>query len=366
MNHTGNDAYPYTTPEQQIQKLKGQKLTFSNEESAKRALKIWGHYNIINGYREPYLIREYGEKRYYPETTFEQILSLFLLDRGIREGVLSAMIDLEEHLRAVVADIIAEDFGTDHSVYLQDNNYRDKRVRNPQFHRNAILGKMRNTAEHSDTQPVKYYREHHGIVPPWILLKGIYFSTLVNFIRFFKAPQRVKLVRALYGNDVPDEKLDYYKDLLADTFSMCVEYRNCAAHGGRIYNYIPHSIIRSLADSELARGLPQLLHVLSLFGYDLPHKKLDSAINTALNNYCPMFPNDLELLEKAMGFHIYKENYVWLNPTTRKYHSIQHCSGNASSIRILLETAQKAGYVACKRCCKNIPSAPIISDSAIQ
>lgn len=351
MSNSTDNTFPYTTPEQQIQKLKEQKLIFSDEEAAKRALKIWGYYNIINGYREPYLIREYGQKRYYPGTTFEQIFGLFQLDHSIREGVLTAMIDLEEHLRAVVADIVAEDFGTDHHLYLQNNNYRDKFVRNPKFRRNNILANMKDTAEHADTQPIKYYREYHGIVPPWILLKGVFFATLTNFIRFFKSAQRTKLVHALYGNDVPDDELDFYKDLLADTFSMCVEYRNCAAHGGRIYNYIPKSTIRSLEGSEFAHGLPQLLHVLSLLEYDLPYKKLDSAVASALNNYCPMFPNDLELLENAMGLHIYKENQVWINPNTHKYHSIQHCSGNHTSIRIPLETAKELGYSACKKCC---------------
>ena len=113
-----DNVYDYTTTEQQIQKLKSQLLTFENEKLAAQILQTYGYYNIINGYRDPYIIREYGTKKYCPDVTFEQIFALFMLDHEIRDAVLLSMIDLEEHLRAVVADIIAEDFGSDYKKYL--------------------------------------------------------------------------------------------------------------------------------------------------------------------------------------------------------------------------------------------------------
>lgn len=345
-----DNLFPYTTLEQQILKLKSQQLTFEDEEVAKLTLKTYGYYNIINGYRDPYIIREYGHKKYCPDVTFEQIFSLFRLDHMIRDGVLLAMIDLEEHLRAVVADIIAEDFGTEHNTYLANNNYRDKYVSNPRFRRNNVLRDMRQTAETSYAQPIRYYRESHGIVPPWILLKGVYFATLVNLIRFFKAPQREKLIHALYGSNVNEQNIDEYKDILSDTLFVCLEYRNLAAHGGRIYNHIPNSTIRCLENSTLKKGLPQLLHVLSLFDYSLPYERLDTVIVRAINEYCPLYPDDLDRLERAMGLHIIAEDKVWVNEKTRKYHSNRYCSGSSNCIHKSLDEAQKLGYVPCKKC----------------
>ena len=114
-----DESYKYTTPEQQIKKLKSQNLSFKNEHIAKKILETYGYYNIINGYRDPYITRSYGEKKYTANVTFEQIYALFKLDHNIRSAVLLSMIDLEEHLRAVVSDIIAEAFGTNHKDYLQ-------------------------------------------------------------------------------------------------------------------------------------------------------------------------------------------------------------------------------------------------------
>ena len=125
------------------------------------------------------------------------------------------MIDLEEHLRAVVSDIIAEAFGTNHKDYLQKNNYRDKKVRDPYYSRENILESLTRLAENSHKEPIQYYRRKYGFVPPWILFKGAYFGTLINFIRLLKKPQRDKLVYALYGNkQVTQENIDSFKDLL--------------------------------------------------------------------------------------------------------------------------------------------------------
>ena len=347
-----DNVYDYTTTDQQIQKLKSQLLTFENENVAGTILQTYGYYNIINGYRDPYIIREYGNKKYSPDVTFEQIFALFSLDHEIRDAVLLAMIDFEEHLRAVVADIVAEDFGSDYKQYLNKNNYRDRFVSNPNFRRNKILSGMMNTAENSNTQPIKYYRDQHGVVPPWILLKGINFGTLVNFIRFFKSAQRNKLIKAIYGDSATDENLDTCKDLLSDTLFTCLEYRNLAAHGGRIYNYIPSCNLRYFENSYLKKGLPQFVASLHYIKYAQPYVRINEALIRALNEYCPKYPNDLERLEKAIGFKIIKEQYVWVNSKTRKIHMDSHCSGSNNCIKIPYHDAITQNFVPCKKCCK--------------
>ncbi len=344
-------TFEYTTIEQQIAKLKSQLLTFGDEEFAKQTLSTYGYYNIINGYRDPYLIREYDQKKYSPDVSFEQIFSLFLLDHRMRDAILLAMIDFEEHLKAVVSDIIAKDFGTDYMEYLKNENYRDKYVSNPYFRRNRILQTMRQEAETSNTQPIKYYREQHGIIPPWILLKGITFGTLVNFIRFFKREQRNQLIAALYGIEKATSYPDFLKDLLSDTLFLLLEYRNLSAHGGRIYNYIPNSRIRTLANSDLNRGLSQFLFVLREIKYQNPCRIISSHINDALTAYCSKFPNDVARLEMATGIRIETEETIYINPKTRKMHHNAHCSGCNNLREVPLTDDILKTFTPCKRCC---------------
>lgn len=349
------NEYKYTTSEEQIKKLKKQKLLFENEENAKLLLDTYGYYNIINGYRDPYIIRDYDSKMYSPGVTFEQLFSLFQFDHSIRNAVLLSMIDLEEHLRALVADIISDSFGSDHNEYLKRNNYRDKRVSDPKFSRNSVLASMEKTATRSHKQPIKYYREEHGIVPPWILMKGIYFGTLVNFIRFFKKNERTKLIKKVYGAQVNDSNIDAFKDLFSDTLFLCLEYRNLAAHGGRVYNYIPKSNIRTFNDIEMpTQGLAQLLVSLGLISYYPPTKRLNNAISRSLNAHCNLYISDIPRLEHATGLEITTEKYVWVNDKTKKYHIAQNCSGASNLVQLTYDEATAHGYTNCNRCCKNL------------
>ncbi|MCI9446598.1 MAG: Abi family protein [Lachnospiraceae bacterium] len=91
----------------------------------------------------------------------------------------------------------AKTFGTDHNHYLKRQNYRDRRVSKQRFSLDGILGTLQKNI-HSEKDPIKYYRENYGTVPPWILFKGTYFSTLVNFIRLFKARQKQEIIQKIY------------------------------------------------------------------------------------------------------------------------------------------------------------------------
>lgn len=342
--------FEYTTIEQQIQKLKKQHLIINDEERAIWALRTYGYYNIINGYRDPYITRTYNEKTYSPDVSFEQIYSLFILDRKIRNAVMFSMTDLEEHLRAVIAEIIGESFGTMHELYLSKTNYRDRKVRNHKFSRDNILDLLTDIAENSYKEPVRYYREKHHIVPPWILLKATDFGTLINYIKIFLGPQRESLVTALYDTTALQLDMDELKDLLSDTLSMCLEYRNLAAHGGRIYNYVPHSIIRKIGNASIYGGLGTLLKCLKFLSYTGPYISLDKAINNALLSYCTEYPNDISRIENALGCKIEMHTLVYINMKTKKYHADPHCSGSSNLSKVILDNAIVKDFVPCKRC----------------
>ena len=349
MNHL-----EYLSIDEQIQKLKSQHLHFKDENHARALLMEHGYYNIINGYREPYIfINEHGNKQYMDGVTFEQIYNLFIFDRTIRDAIIMSMIDFEDYLKAIAADIIGSSFGVDHNQYLNRNNYRDKNVSNPKFSRNEIIYTLAKSARHSQKEPVKHYRDKYGIVPPWILFKDTYFATLVNLLRYFKGPERDKLVKRLYGKQIISQNIDEYKDLMSDTLFMCLDYRNQSAHGGRIYNYIPKSTLRPFHGDEPQKGLPQLVYALEQLEYHAPFEQITLAISNAINHYCNSYPSEAEIkrLGDAIGFMITPHQIVWINKKTKVYHCDQHCSGSHSLEQVDFEVALQERYIPCKRCC---------------
>lgn len=84
---------PYSDINTQITKLKNKGLHFNDLDHAKNMMSIYGYYNIINTYKEPYIHIENGEKVYNAGVSFEQIFSLFTFDHTLRNSVLSSMLE---------------------------------------------------------------------------------------------------------------------------------------------------------------------------------------------------------------------------------------------------------------------------------
>ena len=267
------------------------------------------------------------------------------------------MLDLEEHIKASAADVVAQSFGTHQDDYLNIRNYRDKRRRNRKFSlRNTLITIQK--ALNSDKTPVSHYREVHGIIPRWILFKNLYFSTIINFINFFKPHEKEQMVYHLYDVDSTDLSVDNLKLIMMDTLFVCLDYRNLAAHGGRIYNYRSDCNVRlenfstDVSEDTLPKGFNQLIYILSCLKYRKPLDDLSKALNYEVNRHCSAFPEDATYLGQILNIDIKSENVVWITGTSDKFHYTPYCSGIKHPLQISEQKAIANGYIPCKRCCK--------------
>ena len=308
----------YTTIDEQLSMLKARNLIINDDDFAAEQLKKFGYYNIINSYKSPYLIEKNGKKLYKDNTSFEQIFSLFTFDHNLRNAIMSAMLALEEHIKAAAAEVIASSYGTDQNTYLQWKNYRDRKVSHSRFGLKGILETLQKNC-FSDKDPIKYYRETYGIIPPWILFKGTYFSTMINYIKVFKNKEKSQFAKLMFECSDELSNSREVKTLLSDTLSICLEYRNLAAHGGRVYNYTPNSnlgvtdfssvsTLRPLVyDLPKKRGLSLLLNLLDLFPYKQPFDIIDNALTSELNRHLNQFEQDLDFLGDTLNLIIFSE-----------------------------------------------------------
>lgn len=337
----------YSTPDEQIKHLKERNLIITDENYAREQLICYGYSNLIKSYREPYVIRSSEHKDFRSGITFEQVCSLYELDKNLRNGVIAAMLDLEEHLKAVTADVLAHSFGTHQDDYLKFKNYRDKKKRNKNFTLGKILSDL-NKALLTDKNPIKHYREAHGIVPPWILFKNAYLSTIVNLIGFLKKNEQEQVAIHLYGEDIFNQDPEHIRELMVDTLAICLEYRNLAAHGGRIYNHECTSNCRGI---EHTSSFKLLLTVLSFLKYDAPFLKLEETLNDEVNRHCRSFPEDVTYLGNILDMNIETHSIVWVTEKGNLFHINPHCSGIKTPIETEFDFAIQAGYRPCKRCC---------------
>lgn len=308
---TGTNDKVFTTFEQQIQILKDRNLKFGDEETALKALQRCGYYNIINGYKDPYVEIIDGEDHYKDGTTFEQLFSLYKFDREVRNRLMDSMLEFEENLRTAVAHTLAESFTERQAAYLDHKNFRLGKKRDGKYQLDEILIKF-NKILKDDTQPMKHYRDTYNNIPPWILLKGASFGNLVNFIKLMKTPQKERIISLIY--DMPlslVQATPQIKDLFMDTLFVCLDYRNRSAHGGRVYNFETKSTFRytpllhnqmqiTPADYRRGKGKTGLIALYNALGWidnKSPAVRLEVAINFFLEEHCNIYPDDRAYLE---------------------------------------------------------------------
>ncbi len=352
--------FHYTTSEEQIIHLKNNGLAFDDEITAKRNLDRYGYYNIINSYRGPYQTIVNGKKEYLADTTFEQIFSMFLLDHNLRNSIMASMLDLEECLRAATAEVIAKNFGLDHNLYLDFRNFTDRPSSNPKFTLRNILGTL-HTNIHSGKNPIRYYREKYDVVPPWILLKGTYFSTLVNLIKCLKHTQKQQLIHLL----VPNLKSEINPEIISlfqTTLFICLDYRNAAAHGGRIYNFhSAHADNLNITDNitthfpllqhaNIQTGIHQFVNLLSIFKNTQPMHIITATLNKQIDRHLNIYPHDINLLAENFGIHIDRRTYIFINEKTGIYHYNRTCSGISNARMVPMSAEAIMDYKPCKRC----------------
>lgn len=349
----------YTTTSDQIKKLESKHLIIKNKETAEKHLKTFGYSNLIKSYREPYVVIDEDKKVYRSGVTFDQITSLFLLDKNLRSAVFSSMLDLEEYVKACTADVIANSFGTNPDKYLQFKNYRDKKKKKKQFQLSSILNKMRNALQ-TDKNPIHHYQEAYGSVPPWILFNSMYFTTIVNFIDLLKKEEQEAIAVKLYGSIKNSISTEALRKLMMDTLFLCVDYRNISAHGGRIYN---HKSTKRLRVDEIftniknpnveINGFSRLLFLLSLLNYQNPFLRLDDTLQTELTRHCSVYPDDITYLSRTLNVNIVTTDVVYISGNSDKFHSNPHCSGMENTKEIPYEEAIKNKLTPCKRCFKD-------------
>lgn len=297
----------FTTIPQQISILKSRGLKFHSESDAEVELQRHGYYNIINGYKDNYVIKDSSGEHYKDEVYFEQIYALFNIDHDIRNGIMVAMLEVEEQLKTQLAYVIAHNFTSNYAQYSKISNYRNVHVNNKRFTLAATLAILDQTY-HSDKEPVLYNRTTYNNVPPWVLFKCVFLSTIVTLVRFLKGPQKEELFSLMF--DVPASvcKDSLFKAMCTDILAMFKEYRNVCAHGGRIYNHISTSTYTanpawfSLPSNVFpSSGIGSLVIALSLLRDQRPYDYLTRTIQTCVSAHCQQYPDDTDYIVDSMG-----------------------------------------------------------------
>lgn len=324
---------PFKTIKDQLSLLGTERhLTILNAEAAEQALRRYGYYEIINGYKTPFLVEPGNDDAgYKTNATFEHIYALYALDREIRDSLKQGLEQFEQTFKQTLAYVIAQEISDNQSKYTDVSHY-DKgeahiNPKNGKFvgtDRDRLLRKI-NKLLNSTKQPYAHYRKEHHNIPPWILVKGLMFGETIYLYKLSKNDVREKVVAKMFNLDSSMlEQIDplmNIKQAFGDILSLSLDYRNLASHSGRVYNHRSNKhalkwsnfIYRKnvidinknqFENKEMRSSVGTLLTVLSLFENKDPYSNISIWLSIHLDSYLQKYPEDKDMLENSMELKV--------------------------------------------------------------
>lgn len=226
---------PFTNIDEQIELLKSRNLTFLNESLARQSLTNYGYYEIVNGYKYFTIELDSEEEIYKDGETFEHMLALYELDKDIRKGIIEATMEIELSLRTAIGYVVAKDIGVKKEQYLNRKNYNQGKKNKRGYEIDQLIHKL-NKIYNDNSEPYKHYRETHGHIPPWILLKGTTLGNLVTMCKLLKPAQKEQVISTCLT--IPKEFItEEVKATFSEILYLVLAFRNRSAHSGRLFNY---------------------------------------------------------------------------------------------------------------------------------
>ena len=205
-----------------------------------------GYYPVVNGYKEPFInlaeTRAVGDDRFIEGTKFDDIYTLFLFDRALRETTFHFTIEME----ALFRNACIYSFANIHrgiEDYLMAENYVDKTdyiargLKDYDKDLFELQKVLRHKAKHSGRSSIKHHRETYGRVPLWVLGTDLTFGNMEHFFNLMKEGERNAVCRSIVeATGQKGGKQGYLapKQVSSD-INTIVKVRNMCAHDERLY-----------------------------------------------------------------------------------------------------------------------------------
>ena len=209
--------------DEQIEILKYKGLVINNVDYAKSVL-LRENYFFISGYRHLFM-KSSTDKVYKTGTRFEEVYSLFLFDRTLRNILFKNLLIIENNLKSISSYQLSKRYGYKEKDYLKEQNFDTNPEKKKQV--NDLIKKMKkqirsNSRENTATL---HYVSNYGYIPLWILVKVLSFGIVSEMYSVLKVEDQ-KEIASIYGVN--------YQDLLV-YLPILSNYRNLCAHEDILY-----------------------------------------------------------------------------------------------------------------------------------
>ena len=275
----------FKTLDEQVEILKNKGLVIDNVDYAKEIL-LRENYFFLNGYRHLFM-KSSDNSMYIPGTKIEELYSLFLFDRKIRNIFFKNILIVENNVKSIISYQLSKKYGYKEKDYLNPNNFVNNGAKRKQV--SDLISKMKrqiktNAVQHAATQ---HYVNNYGYIPLWVLVKVLSFGIVSELFSVLKKEDQYEIV------DLYDLDIDVFSNYLV----ILSNYRNLCAHEDIMFDnktqkYINdtkyHRILNiPMMDNEFIYGkndLYALVIILKSLLKDNEVKDMVNEIDKAISN----------------------------------------------------------------------------------
>ena len=275
----------FKTLDEQVESVKNKRFVIANVDYAKEIL-LRENYFFLNGYRHLFM-KSSDNSMYIPGTKIEELYSLFLFYRKIRNIFFKNILIVENNVKSIISYQLSKKYGYKEKDYLNPNNFVNNGAKRKQV--SDLISKMKrqiktNAVQHAATQ---HYVNNYGYIPLWVLVKVLSFGIVSELFSVLKKEDQYEIV------DLYDLDIDVFSNYLV----ILSNYRNLCAHedimfDNRTQKYINdtkyHRILNiPMMDNEFIYGkndLYALVIILKSLLKDNEVKDMVNEIDKAISN----------------------------------------------------------------------------------
>ncbi|MEG0826453.1 MAG: Abi family protein [Bacilli bacterium] len=211
--------------DEQVEILRDKGLIINDQEYAKKVL-LRENYFFISGYRH-LLMQNYKDNKFIKGATFEELHSIFLFDRELRNIMFKNILVIENNIKSIISYQLSKKYGFKEKDYLNVTNFTQDKLKENQVY--DVINKMKrqirvNGKQHTATL---HYLNNYGYIPMWILVKVLSFGIVSELYSILKIEDQL-VISDNYKQD---------PSTLALYLSLLSNYRNLCAHEDILYDH---------------------------------------------------------------------------------------------------------------------------------
>ena len=225
----------------QLTILRNRGVVVPTNGKPKRFLEQENYYNVINGYKDLFLVKGSNNQPVEPEiyqegTHFNELKALFLFDRELRILLLKYLLIFENSIKTTVAYEFSKKYPRK-NAYLDIANFVDNDPKKVLQQISILTKTIHDKVDRSGA--IKHYIEEHGEVPLWVLVNFLTMGNIANFYNILTDSTK-NIIAKFYTDKYRTQNKDNTFRLSSADLSACLKVanlvRNICAHDERLYN----------------------------------------------------------------------------------------------------------------------------------